>query len=101
MRAAVGGDDPVLIAPAAGRRTDIQKDQLLGRLYNLVRRTHARNAPWHASVGGIRLVPILIELLNLFPELRFVERLVGVGSPRQGAGSRKVDHGPFPWRQVS
>src|SRR5579864_6315852 len=100
MRAAIHGDNPVLIAPSSGGGTDVQKNDLLGGQNNLVRRTHARNAGGHASVGRVGLISILIQLLNLFPEFWLVERPIRIGPSDQSIVALVVHQASVPRRQI-
>src|SRR5207237_1762369 len=72
MGPAVRGDNAVAIALTLGPTGDVKEDDLRGRLDDLGRRSHARDAGRHATERRVRVIAVLIQLLNLFPELGLV-----------------------------
>src|SRR3984893_3504831 len=91
MVPAIRRNHAVGITPTLGRATDVKEDYLRGRLNDLGRRAHARDARRHAAERRVLGVSVLIQLLNLFPELRLIQRLIRIGSADERVVTLRVE----------
>src|SRR6266851_1983480 len=90
MRSAIRRNHAERITPALGPATDVKENQFRGRLNDLGRRAHARDSSGHAAERRVFVVPVLIQLLNFFPELWFIQWFIRIGSPDESAVALEV-----------
>src|SRR5258708_11391655 len=100
MRSATGGNQADSIPPAGAPATDVKENQFRGRLNDLGRWAHARDSSGHAAERRVFVVPVLIQLLNFFPELWFIQRFIRIGSSDESAVALEVQQGAVSGAEI-
>src|SRR5712691_1047709 len=81
--AAVRRNDPEIIRLRAGSGSRIKEDHFIGSLNDLRGGAHAWHAVRLALKKWIHGIRVSIQVLNFIPELRLIERPVGIHSSRE------------------
>ena len=84
---------------AEGITALIKEDYLCGGLKNLVGRTNAWNTGRHTTESRVLDIAVFIQMLDLVPKFRFVDRSIRIRSLPQTAISLEIYRARIPGSQ--